>query len=168
MASRRLADLTHGVNEKALDFLTIAEKRGSDVLIYCTWRSFEEQARLYRQGRSLAAIQNKATELRERYFRPDLAKILMAVGPQHGNKVTNAGPGQSLHNYRRAFDGCPIIGGKPVWGHETPEEKALWSGYGEMIEACGLEWGGRWTGLIDLPHAQEPGANWRDLIRDPA
>ena len=29
-----------------------------------------------------------------------------------------------------------------------------WEAYGEAVEASGLVWGGRWTGLVDRPHAE--------------
>ena len=67
-----------------------------------------------------------------------------------GNKVTNAKAGQSWHNWRCAFDFVPIINGKAQW-----DNKALFTQCGEIAEACGLEWAGRWKGkMIEMAHCQ--------------
>lgn len=90
----------------------------------------------------------------------------MDVGPQAGRAiVTYAGPGQSMHNYRLAFDAVPMRDGKPVWGTRQPDDLALWKRYGTIGEAVGLEWAGSWTRLREFPHMQEPGARWKELIR---
>ena len=158
MASRNLEDLKKTMQRKANQFLGICALSDLDVLIYCTYRSPEEQARLYRQGRNIRTIKGKANQLRE--LNPSLADLLMAVGPQHGPKVTGAGPGQSLHQYGWAFDGVPLRDGKPAWAADDP----LWQIYGECAEQAGLEWAGNWRSFTEYPHCQMPGKNWRDLI----
>jgi peptidoglycan L-alanyl-D-glutamate endopeptidase CwlK len=65
-----------------------------------------------------------------------------------GKKVTNARPGMSWHNYRLAFDCVPLVNGKAEWN-----DKELWTTVGEIGEAIGLEWGGRFT-AVDCPHFQ--------------
>lgn len=75
-----------------------------------------------------------------------------------GKRVTKAKPGQSAHNFGLAFDFVPMIGGKPEWSGKHP----VWQELGAMAEACGLEWGGRWRGFLDLPHCQEP--NWKEHV----
>jgi len=170
MASRDLNDLKPEVRLKAEKVLSLCQGSGIDLLIYCTLRSMEEQARLYRQGRTLAAIQDRADALDHDFQRPDLAEILIGVGPQAGrHKRTWAGPGQSYHNYGLAFDGVPLQHGKPIWEDgTTPEEREIWNAYGEIGESAGLRWSGRWIGgKVELPHLQQKGANWRDLIRSP-
>lgn len=52
MASRNLSALDKGFKTKASAFKAAAAERGVEILIYCTRRSDEEQARLWRQGRS--------------------------------------------------------------------------------------------------------------------
>lgn len=54
-----------------------------DTVVTCTYRTAEQQAELYAQGRTTK-----------------------------GPKVTNAKPGQSFHEYRVAFDIYPIVNGK--------------------------------------------------------
>ena len=86
MSSRSLLDLVPPVRKKAEDFLSACKFAGIDVLIYCTYRSPEEQNELYKIGRSLP-----------------------------GKIVTNARGGQSWHNFHAAFDFVPILNGKPQW-----------------------------------------------------
>lgn len=86
MSSRVLADLRPEFFQKAVRFLAATKKAGLDVLIYCTYRSLEEQMRLYNIGRTLP-----------------------------GRIVTNAAPGHSAHNYGLAFDGAPLIHGRIAW-----------------------------------------------------
>lgn len=168
MTSRNLLALAPSVRSAAFDFLASATEAGLDVLIYCTYRSHEDQSRLYRQGRSLATITRKARELEDKWKRPDLAEILLGVGPQHGRKATNAAPGQSAHNYSIAFDGVPMIGGKPQWGTKTDQEKMYWQMYGRLGQAAGLEWAGNWRSFKEFPHMQRPGFDWREFITNEA
>ncbi len=169
MASQLLNDLKPPAFELALAFLDACDDAGLEVLIYCTYRSEREQAVLYRQGRPLWQIMEKADELRRQWHRPDLGDLLIDVGPQYESRVvTWAGPGQSIHNYRRAFDCVPLRSGKPVWGTELVEDHRLWQRMGEIGESVGLEWAGRWSPKKrEYPHFQQPGVNWRELIMKP-
>ncbi len=166
MASRKLEDLQPEIEAAARNLLRRCEEDGLDLLIYCTLRSTREQAILYRQGRPFDQIQRKANELRDKWGRDDLGDLLIDVGPQSGRKVTNAGPGQSMHNYGLAFDAVPLRGGKPVWQSSKLEDKALWEQYGELGLEVGLEWAGNWTRFREFPHMQKPESAWRELILD--
>ena len=136
MSSRSLDDLDPETRGMARAFQDACHREGEDVLIYCTLRSNEEQAMLYAQGRT-----------------------------KPGKIVTNARPGQSAHNplkdgKARAFDCCPMRGGKPVWGSSSKEDAALWLKIGGIGESVGLEWSGRWTGkLKEMAHFQNK--RWR-------
>jgi peptidoglycan L-alanyl-D-glutamate endopeptidase CwlK len=167
MAARDIETLDPAFRESTEGFLARCDAEAFDVLIYCCRRSPEQQAKLYRQGRSLGEIYRKVNELRDDHGRRDLAKLLLDVGPQHGRRVTNAGPGQSLHQYGLAFDGVPMRHGKPVWDDRAPENAALWLTYGEIAEYVGLDWAGRWVSFKEMPHVQARGVSWRDLIRNP-
>jgi peptidoglycan L-alanyl-D-glutamate endopeptidase CwlK len=165
MPSSSLSECHDSVFDKALRMLTLAHAESHfELMIYCTRRTPEEQARLFRRGRSLAAIKIKSTELLEKWKRPDLAQLLIDVGPQNETQiVTWAGPGQSLHNYGHAIDCVPLRDGKLVWSRKTKEDQELWLLYGQLAEEVGFEWGGRWQ-QGDYPHAQTAGLDWRKLI----
>lgn len=119
-------------------------KNGITVLLTCTYRSNDEQAKLYAQGRSAP-----------------------------GRIVTYAKPGKSKHNATNgrggpgalAFDVVPLRHGKCVWGtagngiDEDPtddhkDDLEVWQRVGAHGEAVGLEWAGRWTKFREFPHFQ--------------
>lgn len=66
-----------------------------------------------------------------------------------GAIVTNARGGDSFHNYGVACDIVFVVNGRPSWDSKHP-----WKTLGTVGEKYGLEWGGRWTSFIDLPHFQ--------------
>ena len=66
-----------------------------------------------------------------------------------GKRVTNAKAGQSFHNYRCAFDFVPIVNGKADW-----KNVATFRRCGEIAEAIGLEWAGRWVRFREMAHCQ--------------
>lgn len=67
-----------------------------------------------------------------------------------GKIVTNLKGGYSPHNYGLAFDFCIYHNGKIDWNASNPK----WTQAGKIGEKLGLEWGGRWTGFLDMPHLQ--------------
>ncbi len=156
MASRRLEDLVPEVQAMAKEHILRCADAGIELLIYCTLRDAQEQARLYRQSRTKEQVQKKMDQLTAKGF-PALAKILKDVGPQKsGPKVTNAGPGESFHQYSRAYDCVPVLQGKPIWG-TGGEGAALWDKVGKLGKKCGLEWAGEWTTFREFPHFQFTG-----------
>lgn len=98
--------------------IALCEAEGIELLVTSTLRTFEEQAKLYAMGRTAP-----------------------------GNKVTNARPGESLHNFGCAVDVVPLVHGKAVWDNN------MWPLIGMLGEKLGLTWGGRWK-FKDLPHFQ--------------
>lgn len=162
--SRKISDLVPEAREKALQVEEACARLGSPILVYCTLRSVKAQAKLFREGRSLEKIMEKHEELASEWKRPDLAQVLLDVGPQYGKYIkTKAGPGQSYHNYARAFDAVPLRNGECVWGDKEPEDSALWEVYGDVCRSNGLKWGGDWR-WPDKPHSQLLGIDWRELI----
>lgn len=92
-------------------------------------RSFQRQQALYNQGRTTP-----------------------------GMIVTNAKPGQSLHNYGVAFDIIFIVNGRRTY-------TGNWKRVGEIARSLGLEWGGDWKGFVDRPHFQyTAGYTLKDFI----
>lgn len=156
MASRRLEDLVPEAQEMAKEHILRCADAGFELLIYCTLRDAQEQARLYRQSRTKEQVQKKMDQLTAKGF-PALARILKDVGPQKsGPKVTNAGPGESFHQYNRAYDCVPVVQGKPIWS-PNGEGAALWEKVGKLGKKCGLEWAGDWTTFREFPHFQFTG-----------
>lgn len=121
--SRDLNDLHPHVKALCERFVAECKKVGIEVIITSTYRDMESQAALYAQGRTVA-----------------------------GKKVTNAKAGQSFHNYRLAFDFCPIINGKAMW-----DDVGLFLKCGQIAESVGLEWAGRWKSFKELAHCQATG-----------
>ena len=146
MASRKLEDLHPVTREKAKVFLHKAKEAGIDVLIYCTYRSPEEQEVLYAQGR-LEQVGWTLEELNRRRLKLGLWELK----PEEARrKVTNARAWQSFHQYGLAFDCVPLAGGKPDWSNR--EAYAI---LGKIAGEVGLEWAGSWERFRELPHFQD-------------
>ncbi len=64
--------------------------------------------------------------------------------------TTNAKGGESIHNYRLAFDIAQNVKGDEY--NITFLKLA-----GKIATEMGLEWGGSWTGFLDYPHMQWTG-----------
>ena len=121
--SRSLSDLNPKVAAMCSEFINRCKAQGIDVIITSTYRDGEAQDKLYAQGRT-----------------------------EPGKKVTNAKAGQSFHNWRVAFDFCPIVNGKAMWN-----DSVLFIKCGEIAEGVGLEWAGRWKKFNEMPHCQYTG-----------
>ena len=151
MTSRSINLLIPEMQTKVVEHRRLCKEQGVSVLYYCTERTLQEQAVLYRQSNSSAEIDKKVMWLNANGYH-FLADIIFDVGPQKTTGwKTNAAPGESFHNYREAVDGVPVVNGKPVWNYtENPE---AWDIYGSCAKQLGLVWGGDWTSR-DLPHLQ--------------
>jgi len=119
--SRNLNDLLPEVKARVDKFIEACNHNGIDLLITSTYRDNESQAQLYAQGRTAP-----------------------------GKIVTNAGPGDSYHNYRCAIDVVPLLNGKPDWDGSHP----VWAEIGRLGKECGLEWAGDWKSFKELAHFQ--------------
>lgn len=114
-------------------------------------RTWQEQAKLYAQGRTVS-----------------------------GKKVTNAKPGQSIHNYGLAVDICLMIDGKTAsWDTAKDwdnDQVADWYECVKIFAKHGWDWGGNWRTFKDLPHFEKKSiktknseikTTWRNLIKLP-
>jgi peptidoglycan L-alanyl-D-glutamate endopeptidase CwlK len=128
--SRNLDDLLPQVHVKATTFLNACKAAGLDVRITSTYRDFAEQERLYEIGRTVPG--DGATK-----------------GHPLGLPVTNAKPGESWHNWRRAFDFVPMRDGVCLWADSSAFAKC-----GAIAESIGLEWAGRWHRFPERAHCQ--------------
>jgi len=99
---------------------------GRTLLITCTYRSVEEQQRLYKRGR----------------------------GNDKGPKVTNVDGVRKRSNHNkypsRAIDVAVLVGGKVTW------DEAAYYPIGPLSTKHRLGWGGYWTKFQDYPHLELP------------
>lgn len=137
MSSRNIADLSRELQPLCSKFINEANVKlaplGASIIITCTYRSDQEQERLYAIGRTVS-----------------------------GRKVTNARAGQSRHNSvdaktgkpaAEAFDIAILVDGKLNWDLAS----GYWQIAGEVGVSLGLEWGGNWKRFREGPHFQLPG-----------
>ena len=125
---------------------------GCDLLVTETVRTCAEQARIYRASRVWEQIRKKAAALRERGLHA-CADILWDVGPQNGpigQHKTNAGPGESFHQYGLAVDCVPMVHGRPQWSMASE----FWQIYGIAAAYAGMHWAGDWISFEEYPHIQ--------------
>ena len=110
-------------------------------------RTFEEQDKLYAQGRTL-----------------------------RGNRVTNSRGGQSYHNYGLAIDFALLYDKDANGTWETlswdvakdfdKDGLADWMEVVNIFEEAGYTWGGRFSSIPDAPHFEKNfGLNWRELFK---
>lgn len=125
--SRSTSELLPPVRARVQALIDACAAQGIELLVTSTYRDDECQASLYAQGRTLP-----------------------------GDRVTNAEPGKSMHNWCVAFDVVPLRAGKPVWGTKGADAQ-LWKRVGQIGESVGLEWAGRWTKFREYPHFQYTG-----------
>lgn len=125
-------------------------------LLHPAFRSLIEQAIAWAAARGVTLVPVQGTRTEEEQ------RALYNQGRSAGGSiVTNAGPGQSLHNYGVAVDLVPAeLVNTPDWSPDSP----LWNVVGQAADAVGLEWGGNWDSFVDRPHVQMAGTGgWRNL-----
>jgi peptidoglycan L-alanyl-D-glutamate endopeptidase CwlK len=119
--------------------LEAAEASGSVYIVTSGFRSVEEQDALFAKGRTAPGI-----------------------------KVTKAPGGYSAHNYGCGIDGT-ADGDHDKAGLQPDYSDAAYQGLGAAAAPFGLEWGGTWTTIHDLPHIQLPlkahGLGWDTLLK---
>ena len=84
VSEKKIQTLHPKIREKAREFILKAKENGIELRVTSGLRTWEEQDKLYAQGRTAP-----------------------------GSKVTNARGGESNHNYGLAFDVVPMENGKP-------------------------------------------------------
>jgi len=126
--SRNIDDLHPAVARGCNEFIRRMNQSGfSNVGISATYRDTVHQNWLFAQGRT----------------RP-------------GNIVTNAAGGQSIHNFRLAFDFFRNIPGE-AFNDSTQEERRFWDTAGKIWTEMGGVWGGSWSRFVDRPHCEYTG-----------
>lgn len=127
-SSRDIDDLIMPVKAMCLNHIHACKQAGIDLIITQTYRCPLDQDALYAQGRT-----------------------------KPGHIVTRAKAGQSMHQYRVAYDVVPLRNGKPVWGTILDIDKDLWKKVGALGKAQGLSWAGDWPEFKEFPHFQFTG-----------
>lgn len=121
--SRNIDDLHPVVAGLCFKFVDACKQAGIDIIITSTYRDAESQNALYAQGRTT-----------------------------RGPIVTKARGGQSFHNYRLAFDFCPVRNGKPQWN-----DIQLFKRCGSIGKSLGLDYAGDWVRFTEYAHLQYTG-----------
>lgn len=129
-SQRNIDTLIPAAQEKAVAFLNAVEQSnrlpaGWKVKIICGTRTYSDQAELYAKGRT-----------------------------KPGRVVTNAKPGYSWHNFGIAFD-VGVFDERGVYiddAYRNADE--YYAHLGPIGRAVGLEWGGDWRSIKDVPHYQ--------------
>lgn len=151
------ANLEHLVPEfrlKVAELVTRCNEEGVEMRPYFTLRDPFEQARIWRQSRTIEEIQEKIAEF-ERGGADFLAHCVRSVGPQHGDHVTDTPPGFSWHQWGEAVDCFWVVDDQAEWSAQK-----LVNGingyrvYANAAKDMQLTPGGFWTRLKDWPHAQ--------------
>ncbi len=140
-----IQSLADDVIPLAESFIAALKAQGIRHVVTSTNRTTAEQVALYAQGReSLEKVNTKR----------QIAGMFPIQPSENQYTVTNADgiKHKSAHQGGRALDVVPAsAAGNPVWpGPSDPRWKAI----GEIGEAVGFEWGGRWKDLPDFPHYQ--------------
>ncbi|WP_144528727.1 M15 family metallopeptidase [Peribacillus simplex] len=123
------------VKASAFEMIRRAYNEGIYVQISAGYRSMEEQAALYGQSRFYS------------YKGKDYSNLAKP-------KVTNAKPGQSIHNYGYAIDYFLVSddGKTALWTVNTK-----WKRVAAIGKELGFKWGGDWSGFKDYPHLEMTG-----------
>lgn len=149
-----LTPLVGAFRTKLERVLKRCKTEGYEMRPYMALRTTLEQAKLWRQSRSIEQINAKIAEFRAAGA-PFLAASLVKAGPQNGDPVTNAAPGLSWHQWGEAADCFWLVDGKAEWS-----TKRLINGrngyqvFANIAQAEGLTAGGLWSSFKDWPHVQ--------------
>lgn len=131
---RDITQLHPTLQAKVYELIDACAKKGITIGIGECVRTVKEQDNLYAQGRT-----------------------------KPGNKVTNAKGSNysSMHQWGVAFDfylKMDIDGDGKTSDDAFNNATKMFNKVGEIGKSLGLEWGGNWTSIKDLPHFQLP--NW--------
>lgn len=138
------------VKNKLEELERLAEEANIHFIVTQTLRSQEEQLAYYAQGRESL---DRVNELRK------IAKLSPITESENRNIITRAKTvWDSYHAYGRAFDVAVVSpAGKIDWGEGADWDSdgvSDWVELGKLGESIGLEWGGNFSSLRDLPHFQ--------------
>ena len=101
VSDRRIAKLSPAIQPQVLEFVNAAHEQGIKLRVTQGHRSFDEQEKLYAQGRS-----------------------------EPGKIVTYARGGESSHNHGLAIDVVPLVQGQPDWNADWDHIGTLGKSFG--------------------------------------
>jgi peptidoglycan L-alanyl-D-glutamate endopeptidase CwlK len=142
---------------------SLAEQNSLHFIVTQTLRSQDEQAAYYARGRL------PLDEVNSLYKKAGLSPISDADNKKIVTKAKTVW--DSFHAYGRAFD-VAIINkeGKVDWDDAADwnsDGVSDWVQLGKLGESIGLEWGGNFSSMPDLPHFQlREGHTISDLKKD--
>lgn len=146
-----LSGLTPDFRARLEQLLEACRARGVVMVPYLGIRTPADQAALWKQGRTAAAIAAELARLRSAgggY----LADLVEGAVPRGTKRVTNALPGLSWHQWGEACDCYWRVDGKACWA--VPTGNLGYAIYAAEAKHLGLTAGGYFTTLADWPHVQ--------------
>ena len=139
---------------RVLALLARCRDRGVEMRPYNGLRSPLEQARLWRQSRSIEEIERRSAELQAQGAQ-FLAGCLRRAGAQHGDHVTDASPGLSWHQWGEAVDCFWLVDAQAEWSsRRLVDGRNGYRIYADEAQALGLHPAGHWKTFKDWPHVQ--------------
>lgn len=137
------------VKTKLEELETLAEQNDLHFIVTQTLRSPEEQEAYYAQGRKDLPEVNKLRAV---------AKLAPITASENRIVTKAMTVYDSWHAYGRAFD-VAIVNkeGKIDWDESVDWNSngiSDWEELGKLGESIGLEWGGNFSSLHDIPHYQ--------------
>lgn len=145
--------LNSQLKTKVITLVARCHQRGFEMRPNNGLRDPFEQAKLWRQSRSIEEITNKINELKAQstIF---LAEYLSLVGPQHGERNQRT-PRFSWHQWGEALDCFWLLDGKSEWStKKLVDGQNAYHVYADEAESLGLTAGGHWKKFKDWPHVQ--------------
>lgn len=147
---------------RAYETYRLCDQAGVNIRLYMTIRLGSLQAAMWRKGRSTERI-NSQVDLLIQNGHKQPAKLIKSAGPQTSPKIiTNALPGESHHQYGRAWDGGPYDAQLCNYKWDVEKYPEEWEIYRAACEMTGMVSGASWD---DWPHAELRFKNYSNPIR---
>ena len=153
--SREISLLIPEFRTKLLDLVSACKAKGVIMTPYFTQRTPQEQGSLWRQGRTIPDAEARAVAL-EKAGAPFLAGCIRDNLPKETNRVTDAMPGMSWHQWGEACDCCWVdYNNKVNWSAQQIIRGVNgYQIYAEEAVKAGLTAGANFQNLKDFPHVQ--------------
>lgn len=152
-----LSTLDPTFSGKVTEFLAALAAKGVTMRPYFGIRTAQQQAKLWRQGRTATEIDAQVAKLQDEgcHF---LADCIEMAGAQNGQRVTNAIGGLSWHNYGLALDCEWIVNGAVEWSTSALGALNGYKVYDAMAPQFGLISGQHWGDFdhVEMTKARSP------------